>query len=142
MSVKIRLRLMKVMIVGALLLVIGLTVYPIAVNIVFNSPIESITLDKAVALAANMSPQSSSVTLQAEHHHSVFEEVDLIKAILAMLFAIIGWFFVHTACKIDKSQNLLFDKLSTLRSDFDHLKGEHDVLSSDCQHRRKEDYSC
>jgi hypothetical protein len=42
---------------------------------------------------------------------------------------IVGYFIVRTLKQIDRNQNELFDKLNGLRSEFDLLKGEHQVLA-------------
>ena len=65
---------------------------------------------------------------------------DLEHDALAIVAAIIGYLVVRTITKVDKSVDLLFQKNDkrkeehdTLRSEFDVVKGQHELNMSNCK---------
>ena len=56
---------------------------------------------------------------------SWFSTPDLMQLIIGVLFAAVIWFTIRTLRKIDRNQDILFKKLTTLERDFYLLQGEH-----------------
>ena len=56
---------------------------------------------------------------------SWFEHVDLMQAIMCILFSGFIWFAIRALKKIDANQNELFNRLHDLEKEFYGLSGEH-----------------
>lgn len=56
-----------------------------------------------------------------------FEHVDLMQAIILLLFSAFIWFCIRTLRGIDVNQREMFKRLTNLERDFYTLRGEHNA---------------